>query len=897
MIKQIPRVSLILLLLSGVAVASSEGSLVAQELRCEDQQTPLAIQSRQPRFGWVLAPSDPAARGLRQTAYRIMVASSVSLLASDRTDLWDTGKVSSTETMQIRYGGLALRATKKYYWAVTVWDQEDRPSHLAALASFSMGMLEPTDWKAKWIRGEDANNRPLPIFRYEFSVDKPIASAMAYVSGLGQYELQINGKRIGDAVLTPGWTNYRKTVFYNAYDVSSTLKEGRNAIGIMLGNGMYKVEDTPDRYSKFTGSFGKLKLIFQARLIFTDGSFSVVRSNASWKVHDGPITFSSTYGGEDYDARLEQVGWSEPDFSDRSWGNATETVGPGGVLTSEENPAIRVRHVYLPARVTHPFPRVSIYDLGQNFAGWPEIEVRGTPGSKVKLVAGELLDSAGFVRQTSSGEPQSFSYVLSGKGRETWHPRFSYYGFRYIQAEVSGEAELLDVRGAFLHADVATVGEFKCSDELLNRIHQLINAAILSNMQSVLTDCPHREKLGWLEESHLLGRAIMCNYDVARLYQKISDDLRDAEAANGFVPEIAPEFAVFPGMFHDSPEWSSAIVLNPWIAYEQYGSTAELTKHYEEMSRYLGYLTRKAQQGVLAYGLGDWYDIGPGEPGSSKLTSLGVTGTAIYYADAVALQKCAQVLGKTEDAIAFQRLAASVKRTFNGRFYNPTTHVYDRGSQTDYAMPLALNLVPATDRKIVLDKLVEDIRQHQNHVTAGDIGFHFLVTALMEGGRSDVLYDMLERTDSPSYGYQLAMGATSLTEAWDANPLDSQNHFMLGHAEEWFYRGLAGLDFDLSRPWEERIVFRPALVGTVSAAEANDRSVIGTVAVSWTRENGNFSMNITVPPNAAAMVWVPAETRDSVQLPNARDVSFVRTEAGFMIYRVGSGSYRFTTGR
>jgi alpha-L-rhamnosidase len=888
------------------SVGAPVADLVPEHLLCEFQQAPIALQTPQPRFGWILKPAGESLRDLHQTAYRIMVSSSLTLLASGRGDMWDSSKVRSGKTIQISYDGKPLSSLSTYYWSVQVWDQSGRSSSWSQPAQFRMGLLDPQDWKANWIGGVSAvtarqSKAPLPIFRHEFAVDKPIAEAMAFVSGLGQYELHINGMKVGNAVLTPGWTNYRKTVLYNTYDLTKYLREGRNAIGIVLGNGMYNVQKTPGRYTKFVGSFGDPKLIFQALIGFIDGSSQLVVSDSTWRFHTGPIVFSSPYGGEDYDARLQPEAWDCPGFDDQYWRNAIEVSGPGGELVSQQEPEIKVQHVYTPQRVTEPVPGIRVYDLGQNFAGWPEIAVRGSAGSTIKLIPGELLDASGLVTQKASGGPQWFSYTLRGGGLETWHPRFSYYGFRYIELQVqaaphSPEPEIISISGKALHAAVETVGHFRCSNELFNQIHRLIDAAIRSNMQSLFTDCPHREKLGWLEQSHLLGPSIMYNYEVSRLYEAISDDMRDAQTSDGLVPDIAPEYVVFSDGFRDSPEWGSAVVLDPWIAYQYYGDLRNIEMHYNSMRRYVSYLGSKANDGIIAYGLGDWYDIGPGEPGLSKLTTLGVTATATYYQDLVTLERITSLLDDPEDAKLFRNTASAVRRLFNSSWYNPETHSYDRGSQTDEAMPLALDLCPREYRPSVLSKLIEDIRAHQNHTTAGDIGFHYVVSALTEAGRSDVLFDMLSRTDSPSYGYQLLQGATTLTEAWDANSRDSQDHLMLGAAEEWFYRGLAGLDFDLARATP--IVIHPFPVGNISEAEASYQSSIGTIISRWKKNSGEFLLDIAIPPNVTAVVYMPARepkavTESGRSIAKSKDVHFVRMEGNAAVYRVNSGVYRF----
>ena len=894
--------------------AASGLTIRPQQLECEYQKHPLAVQTRHPRFSWVLAAEKPAERGLAQSKFRLLVATSSALLDKDRPDVWDTGEVQSSSTIQIVYQGRPLVSGAEYFWRVVVWQGEKKKAVRSETAAFRMGLLNPQDWKAHWIAARpdiagagQATAGPLPIFRRSFHLSKKTRDAVVYVSGLGQYELRLNRLKIGQSELTPGWTNYRKTVFYNTYDVTQQLKEGVNVVDVELGNGMYNVQPTKGRYTKLVESFGQPKLIFQLQIRNADGTSEVIGSDNGWESRSGPIRFSQPYGGEDFDARLEPAGLdSESSDIDReNWKSSVAVSGPGGALVSQTNPDIRVMHIYQPVRVSEPKPGTRVYDLGQNFAGWPAIQVRGPRGSAVRLTPGELVDGSGEVTQRSSGGPQWFSYTLKGTGREEWHPRFSYYGFRYVQAETipaagsSVKPELLSLEGQFVHSSAQITGTFECSKPLFNRIHALINAALESNMQSVLTDCPHREKLGWLEETHLLGSAIMYGYDVARLYEKISDDIHDAQIGTGLVPAIAPEYVVFPPPFRDSPEWGSAVVLDPWIAYQHYGDEQNLAAHYEDMKRYVTYLGSKAKGGILAYGLGDWYDIGPGEPSYSKLTSLGVTATATYYQYLVTISKIAKILNKQDDAESFAALGRTIRSAFNARFYQRQTGVYDRGSQTDYAMPLVTGLVPEEDRHTVLDKLVADVRQHQNHVTAGDIGFHYVVSALLDGGRSDVLFDMLSKTDSPSYGYQLAKGATTLTEAWDSNPKSSQNHFMLGHAEEWFYRGLAGIDFDLSRARGDQIRIKPTPAGDVTEASATYDSVLGRIASRWSRNAKRMTLRVEIPPNSQALICVPNLSQHHVaemgRHAGEKKVSRVGLAGDFTVFRVESGEFQFVS--
>jgi alpha-L-rhamnosidase len=923
-----------LLALSGAAAGQEEATssgIAPERLKCEWQASPVGIDAAQPHFSWTLRMGDAKARGLRQTAYRLLVAASRESLARDQGSEWDSGKVLSAEMFQVQYAGKELMPATRYYWTLRVWDERDQPSGWSETAEFVTGQLRPENWKAHWIAAQvDGPRQPqarentgvmrtamtrLPIFRREFSAPRKVQRALVFVSGLGHYELHINGENVTDRLLTPGWTNYRKRVFYNTYDLSDRIKQGNNAIGVLLGNGMYHVPGIKGRYTKFIGSFGQPKLILELHLRFDDGSETVISSNAAWTTAPGPITFSSTYGGEDYDACLEQPGWDQPGFDGSDWHKAVQVEGPGGALAAELSPAIRVTHSYDPVKTTHPKPGITVYDLGQNFSGWPEITVRGKRRDTVKLIAGELLDPSGLVTQHSANaspsSEQRYSYTLRG-GEETWHPRFSYWGFRYVQVESASASgrddrpEVIALRGQFMHADMEAAGEFETSNELFGQIRQLIDMAVLSNMFSVLTDCPHREKLGWLEQTYLAGSSILLNHDAVSLYQKMAQDIRDSQLPDGMVPGIAPEYVAFVDKdgastnFRDSPEWGSASILSPWTAYQFYGDRDLLAAQYASMRAYASYLRSKAKNHILAYGLGDWYDIGPGSPGESQLTSKAVTATTIYYADLMALNKIAAVLKKPQDSAAYGEEASLVKDAFNRLLFHPERGLYDRGSQTANAMPLALGMVPAQYEKAVLANLVEDIRRQGNHVTAGDIGFHFVVRALTDHGRSDVVYDMLSRTDSPSYGYQLAQGATTLTEAWDTNRNSSQNHFMLGHGQEWFFRGLAGISVELDRSAAKRIQIRPNPVGKIESASASYHSVLGEVRSEWKNEVGHFTLKVSVPAGSQATVEIPSANPTAV-LESGRPLGEGRGIVSHEVINrgavcvVGSGQYEFSS--
>jgi alpha-L-rhamnosidase len=874
------------------------------DLRCAGKSEPLAVAETHPEFSWKLAASANTLHGVKQTAYRIQVEEHG--FAPAGKVLWDSGVVASAATVGIEYAGPALEPGQVYAWRVRVWDEQNRASGWGDAGHWG----EAPAWHAGWIAAHagdvGSNNEPMPLFRKTFVISHRVARAVLYASGLGQDELRLNGRKVGNDELTPGWSDYRKTVYYDAYDVTAQLNEGRNVLGAMLGNGMYRVLKTPGRYTKFVGSFGEPKMSLQLEIEFTDGSRMQVLSDGTWKTAPGPITFSSTYGGEDYDARLEPRGWDRVEFDDRAWHAASAVDGPGGEMRPEAAPPIRVMRTYEPVKVTHPKPDVTVYDLGQNFAGWPEIAVTGRAGATVKLIPAELLDKDGLAWQRSSGGPQWFSYTLRGSGVEKWHPRFSYYGFRYVQVEMSGAdggrgARVISLRGDEVHSSSPQVGEFTSSDELLNRIHLLILHAIENNAESLFTDCPHREKLGWLEETHLMAPSLLDDFDFAGLYAATARNIADAQKRDGpkagMVPEIAPQYVVFDpqyDVFNDSPEWGSAAVLSPWSVYERTGDLEFLRAQYDVMRRYAAYLGTRAHDGIVDYGLGDWYDIGPGEPGFSKLTTAGVTGTAIYYQDLRVMQKTAALIGKNDESAEYARQAASVKGAFNAKFFDAAQHRYDRGSQTAQAMPLALGMVPEGERAAVLGALIADLRAHDNHTTSGEVGYHYEVEALLDGGRSDVLLDMLERTDSPSYGYILSQGATSLTEGWDGS--HSQDHFMLGGAEEWFYRGLGGINVDLAREKAEQVALQPVVVGKIGWVRTKYDSAIGLIESDWERRAGEITYRFTIPPNATATIEIESSNAGDAIVngaapTRAAGVMGAKVEGNRIELTVGSGNY------
>jgi len=775
----------------------------------------------------------------------------------------------------------------------------------------SMAQLSGVDWQAKWITANRTDRDPLPIFRKAVRLGRPVKRAVIHICGLGHYELRINGRRVGDHEMDPGWTNYRKTCLYSSYDVTSMLERGDNAIGVMLGNGMYNVPG--GRYTKFTGSFGPPKLICQIEISFGDGSTRVVASDETWKYTLGPIVFTCIFGGEDYDARREQPGWDRPGFDDRAWPGAEVCEGPGGRLVAQYAPPVKVADC-LPAVAMRRIAdgRYEI-DCGTNLSARPVIKVRGAAGSEVVIACAE-----------KRGEPwmhnkgHIYTYTLKGQGEEVFQPRFTYFSFQYLYisgVDRTGDAEspgsrplLLEAGSEFLTSSARDVGGFECSNALFNDINAMIERSVRSNLQSVLTDCPHREKLGWLEVAHLMGPSIFYHRDVHHLYRKICRDTTEAQLDSGLVPDIAPEYTRFQGGFFESPEWGSACVQLPNLLYLWYGDRATEERQYETMKRYTRYLaSTRNDEGLVKPGLGDWYDWTPerGHVGPSQLTPAELPATAFLYDNARIVAGVAERMEETRDAAEFGGLARQVRQDFLRAYYKPAEHSVATGSQASLATALHFGLVSEEDRQDVLANLVAELERAQYRQSTGEVCFRMLVQSLANGGRSDVVYRMIARTDPPGYGHMLKLGFKTLSERWD-KPGSSMNHCMFGHIQEWFQNSILGIRQTPDSVGFKRLLLRPEPVGDLTSAAGYYDSIRGRIESRWQLEGGRFQWQITVPPTTSAEVHVPTTDVNTVtesgrSAGQAQGVAFLRVEPAHKakgiveraVYQVGSGTYEF----
>lgn len=741
----------------------------------------------------------------------------------------------------------------------------------------------------------------IPIFRKEFRTEGEIVSANMKICGLGHYLLYINDEKAGNRFLSPGWSYYRKRYLFNSFDVTNMINKGENVIGIKVGPGFYYI--SRQRYRKLVVAHGYPKLLFDLKIQYKDGHIFHFVSDENCRVYPSATTFSSIYGGEDYDARLEQEGWKMPGFDDSNWKIPVLIEDGGQKLEPETDHPLIIIRKFTAENIILSETNRKVYDFGQNASGIVHFRVKGSRGAEVVIRPAELIDAKGNITQRSSGYPYELHYILKGGGIEEWQPAFTYYGFRYADIEVIEPqdavlpTEILDVKMLHTRNSAPVAGNFECSDTLFNQIFELINWGIKSNMASVATDCPHREKLGWLEQTYLIGPSMHYNFNIHSFYRKIVGDMMDSQLESGLVPDIAPEYVPFNKGFRDSPEWGSASIIIPWQLYRWYGDKDLLRKAYPMMIRYMEYLMGKSEDYILDYGLGDWYDLGPEPPGVAQLTPVSLTATSIFYYDLVLVSRIADLLGFTEKAEKYLKISENVKTAFLEKFFMPLTGLCSTGSQTAYAMPLYTGMIPEKYEELVFQNLIDSISNNDYALTAGDIGYHFLVRTLSERGRSDILYKMNNRTDRPGYGYQILQGATSLTESWKALPTLSNNHMMLGHLMEWFYNGLGGIYQTRNSIAYSEIMLAPKPVGKITWVNCSFNSPKGMIYSEW-KTNGNiFTWNFEIPAKCMAGLLIPDGYGREVRLYDVSRNRVVKPEIRHGLIKVGNGKYRLTARR
>jgi len=903
--------------LKTAAIAAAESGIGASQrdqqaaqirpvhLTVEYLSNPLGIDVRRPRLDWQL---EARQRGAKQLAYQIVVSSSRKKLLSGIGDLWDSEKVLSEDCAHIGYAGRELRSREVCYWKVRIWDQGGNASSWSAQALWEIGLLEKSDWKAKWISctpeevgREHTYTGPAPFFRKVFELPQAVASARSYICGLGFYELYLNGRKVGDHVLSPNQTDYdsrslqnliypfrdktRTRALYLTYDVTAYLQEGRNVAGIILGNGW---SNQRDRLAEGYMWYESPKVIFQMECGSTAGIIETVVTDETWKVStSGPITHDGIFTGEDYDARLEMNSWLEPDYEATAWTQAEVVRPPVGPLEAQISVPDRIVQTIQPISVTSPRPGTCRFDMGQNLAGWARLKTRGPRGRRVSLR---------FVEEGGKDYGQTDSYVLKGDGLESYEPRFTWHGFRYV--EVNGAPEPLtttSLEGRVVHTNVEQAGKFECSNALFNRILHNARWSQLSNMHcGVPSDCPHRERLGYTGDGQVDAESAMFNFDMAPFYTKWVRDMRDAQnSQTGFVPHTVP----FEGG-GGGPPWGCAYVIVPWLMYLYYGDRRLLEEHYSGMKRWIEYLRKSTDENGLvvreepgSWCLGEW-----ATPTPVKIPNPLVN--TCYYAHVSQLMvRIASVLERTEESRHFAALAHSAKAAVNRRFFNEVFSQYHDGRQGANVFPLAFGLVAQKHVKAVLNRLVEIILQdNKGHFDTGMYGTPLTLDVLTSGGRADIAYALMNQMTFPSYGYEISKGATTLWENWDGR--GSHNHAMYGSVARWFYKALAGISPDPGQPGFKNVIFRPYPLEDLAYVKAEYDSVRGRIVSRWRRNAGTLLIDLEIPVGSTGKVFLPGIDPSKIKetgktLRKANDVKFLGVSNGRIICTVGSGHYSF----
>ncbi len=911
------------------------------DLQCEYAVDPVGIDARQPRFSWLLQAEE---RGQSQSAYQILVASSEAKLLAGVGDKWDSGRVASAEMAHVDYDGAALESNERCWWAVRVWDGEGRASDFSAAAVFSMGLLEASDWQGGWIGAAD-RTISAPLLRRELSLDRPIRRATVHMSGLGYGELYVNGSKVGRSVLDPGNTYYNNDqsfalgarVLYVSHDVTELLQPGANVIGVMLGHGWYSAEDNiPPSPSHRTPYGDRPSLLLQGVVEYADGEQVSIVSDGGWKAAPGPITYNDFNNGERYDARLEKAGWDSPGYDDAAWQPAVAVDIPGGALTAQSMPPARVIETRPAVEVTNPSEGVYIFDLGQTITGWCRLRVRGPSGATVTLRHGTCLYADGTLDARSNlchapeseedsrqgigreGEVhhsarQTDSYTLRGDGVEVWEPRFTLHSFRYVEVTgYPGIPDLESLEGRVVHTAVGTGSSFRCSNELFNRIHSNVHWTLRGSFQSISQDAADRsERVAWLGDPGFIAEDYLCNFSSASFWAKWLEDIVDAQKEDGDVPVVAPlHWRTTMDAYLRWMDWASTYPIFVWQVYRHYGDERVLARHYSSLKRMMAFYGALAEEHIMRHGLGDHME--PQADGSSSFkplhTPMPLTSTAYFQHCVWILARAARILGEEEDARRYAALAGEIKEAFNREFLDETTNQYGGGSQTANAVALHLDLVPADRVEAVVANLVEDIRvRHNGHLTTGIIGTAALENALPRYGQAEVMAELMAQTTFPSWGEQIAKGATTVWESWNGDPEDelSLNMKMFCSTEVFFFRTLAGIS--PTSPGYRTIEISPNVVGGLTEVEAEVKTQSGSVAVAWRQEAGTLAMQVTVPVNTAAQVSVPklglggvtvSEGGETVWEEEAFRPGAVGIDAGeesrdAVTFQVGSGSFDF----
>jgi alpha-L-rhamnosidase len=879
-------------------------------LRCELLNAPIGIDDSAPRLSWEITCDG---RDILQTSYRILVASSLEKLNADEGDLWDTKNVKSGASANVAYGGKPLESRAECYWKVKVTANRG-DSEWSQPASWSMGLLKPDDWQAKWtgldksFSGDvlEGNTRlAARYFRKEFDAAQKPVKATVYVSGLGFYKLYVNGMTIGEQEFAPTPTDYSKVVKYNTFDVTDKLGEGKNAIAAMLGNGRYFSMRQPG-----VRHFGFPKMILQLEIVYADGSKQVVASDDSWKVTaDGPVRANSEFDGEEYDARMELSGWHVAGFDDRKWLQAELVQAPEGKLEAQRNRNMKIMETIRPIAVTQPKPGMYILDMGQNMVGWVSMTVKGKAGDRVKLRYAEVLKEDGTLYMDNiRGAQVTDVYTLKGGNVERFEPCFTYHGFRFVEITgFPGTPAIGDFVGKILYDEMDVTGQFETSDQTINQIYKNAYWGIRCNYRGMPTDCPQRdERMGWLGDRAVGSHGESFVFGNNNLYAKWLDDIAQSQREDGSIPDVAPNYWM---IYSDNMTWPGAFVIIANMLYEQYGNTEPIVKHYDAMKKWMNYMREKyMQDNILTKDTyGDWC-MPPEAPelihsqDPARKTDGAVLSTTFYYRMLFLLERFANLLNNPADAKAFADEALVIKNAYNEKYFNKETAQYSNNTVTANLLSLCYGMVPDGYADRVFTNIVEKTEKDFNgHVSTGLVGIQWLMRGLSDRGRADLALRIATNRDYPSWGYMIENGATTIWELWNGNTADpgmnSHNHVMLlGDLVVWFYEYLAGIQNAPGSAGFEKIVMKPYPV--LDYVKASYSSIHGVIKSDWQKTDNSFKWEITVPCNTSATVYIPAtdkaQVTESGQKASSSDgVKFVKMDGDYAVYKVGSGNYSF----
>ena len=908
---------IILLLISWIFAACSTEQFSVDNLKYEHKDNPIGVDIENPRFSWIISSNQ---RGVKQSAYRVIVSSNKENCNKGHGDIWDSKKVVSNKSIQIYYEGKELQSNSKYFWKVTVWNESD-VEITSETAFWTTGLMKKSDWKAKWIGIDRAVSDDNPkdvhtklsarMLRHEFDVEKKIKSATAFISGLGLFELHINGEKIGNQVLAPGLTEYNKRTFYMTFDVTEYLKLNNNTIGVILGNGRYFAPRVNEPF--ITTTYGFPKLICQLEIEYEDGTTNQIITDESWKLTtNGPTRKNNEYDGEYYDARMELNGWNNTNYNDTKWINAELVEKPGELLVAQPNEPIKIMEELSPVEVNEIDPGVFIFDMGQNMVGWVELFVKGTKGGKVTLRFAETLNEDGSLfLDNMRGAEVTDTYILKGEGNESWEPKFTYHGFRYVEMKGYPEAPTLSsIKGKVVHDALDISGSFTCSNDLTNNIYKNAYWGIRGNYRSIPTDCPQRdERQGWLGDrsTESIGESFM--FDVSKIYNKWLVDIQDAQLESGSIPDVAPSYWPY---YSDNTTWPGTYLFASEMLYNQYGDLKTIETHYPNMQKWINHMSQfLTDELMLKDTYGDWCtppqtleSILTKEP--LKTTSSEFISAAYFYHQFRLMEKFARLLNRENDVKAYAGTANKMKVAFNEKFLDNNQIIYSNNAITANILALAFDLVPVEYKSKIVDNLLQKIvGENNNHIGNGLIGGQWLMRTLSDNGHADVAYALAIQNTYPSWGYMIENGATTIWELWNGNTADpgmnSGNHVMLlGDLIIWYYEDLAGIKADPKNPGFKHIIMKPNVVGDLSYVDASYNSIYGKIESNWKVTESKFNWNITVPANTYATIYVPALEKEKVfeggKLASSSDgVTFIKWENNRAVFKVESGLYSFSS--